>query len=153
MNTNCPNCPNFSLSKHAHAHAHVCVGVRCQTVRTVGTDRTNDPAFIISLRPDPSGNVPGVIGLRRLLKCLLRSYGLVAVDVQEVRAASASEVACSQLAEELAEALVPKAKENQKRRPESVPSILTEQKIDVRAAAAKEAGVTPDPEPTLNTNC
>jgi len=45
------------------------------------------PVFIVSLRPDPSCKVPGIIGLRRLLKSLLRSYGLVAVDVQEVHAA------------------------------------------------------------------
>lgn len=49
------------------------------------------PVFIVSLRPDPSCKVPGIIGLRRLLKSLLRSYGLVAVEIQEVHEAGASE--------------------------------------------------------------
>ncbi len=45
------------------------------------------------------------------------------------------------IAEKLAEALSPKAKENQTRKPESVSPILAEQKIDVREQAAKEAGI------------
>ena len=47
-----------------------------------------------------------------------------------------------ELAEKLAEALRPKAKENQARKPKSVSAILPEQKIDTRAQAAKEAGVS-----------
>jgi hypothetical protein len=42
--------------------------------------------YVLILRPDPTCRVPDIIGLRRLLKCLLRNFGLVAVDVREVGA-------------------------------------------------------------------
>lgn len=47
-----------------------------------------------------------------------------------------------ELAEKLAEALRPRAKENQTRKPKSVSAILPEQRLDTRAQAAKEAGVS-----------
>ncbi len=40
--------------------------------------------YTIQLRPAPHCQVPDEVALRRLLKALLRSYGLVAVDVREV---------------------------------------------------------------------
>src|SRR6185312_10705777 len=40
--------------------------------------------WLIHLRPSPTCKVPDAIALRKLLKVLLRTFGLVAIDVREV---------------------------------------------------------------------
>ncbi|HEY8747776.1 MAG TPA: hypothetical protein VIM11_07370 [Tepidisphaeraceae bacterium] len=42
--------------------------------------------YTIQLRPAPSCRVPDDVALRKVLKALLRQYGLVAVDVREIAA-------------------------------------------------------------------
>jgi hypothetical protein len=42
--------------------------------------------YRIQLQPTPDCRTPGIIGLRRLLKVLLRSYGFQCVDATEVSA-------------------------------------------------------------------
>jgi hypothetical protein len=42
------------------------------------------PDFRIQVRSNPTCRIPDEVNLRRLLKLLLRSYGLVCVDVAEV---------------------------------------------------------------------
>lgn len=44
--------------------------------------------YLIHVRTSPACRVPDAIGLRRLLKCLLRNFGLVAVDVREATTAA-----------------------------------------------------------------
>jgi hypothetical protein len=46
--------------------------------------------YAIQLRTMPGCQIPDEVGLRRVLKTLLRSYGMRAVDVREVPPASPS---------------------------------------------------------------
>jgi hypothetical protein len=48
------------------------------------TQARSRPEFKITLRPEPDKSDPaGIRRLRRALKCLLRSFGLRCVDIQE----------------------------------------------------------------------
>jgi hypothetical protein len=46
--------------------------------------QTPPSEYVIRLRPEPS-DVPPIIRLRRALKCLLRSFSLRAVKVEELK--------------------------------------------------------------------
>jgi hypothetical protein len=50
----------------------------------------SEERYIVTMKPEGAGP-PGIIRLRRALKCLLRSFGLRAIDVREVSNGAAAD--------------------------------------------------------------
>ena len=44
---------------------------------------TDRPTYIIAVTPEPSARIPDAVALRRLLKVLLRSYGMRCTSVTQ----------------------------------------------------------------------